>query len=76
VKPKTLREAFGRMRDGNRSTDAHFRDLADALEIMVIMGQDTDSRDLGRDITDYRGDCGEVDGCEDEGSDGACNPQT
>jgi hypothetical protein len=51
-KPKTMNEALDRLRDTSRiSTFA--LDLADALEILVILGKD--SRDLDRDVTDFRG---------------------
>lgn len=55
-KPKTLGEALDRMRDPARGTDAHFADLADAIEILVILGfGEMDRRDLDVDVTDYRG---------------------
>lgn len=53
-KPATLTEALNRMRDTTRTTEQHFHDFADALEIIVILGDDTDARDLDRDITDFR----------------------
>lgn len=54
-KPSTLREALDRVRDPSRSSDQHFADLADAIEILVVMGfGDTDKRDLDIDIRDYR----------------------
>lgn len=53
-KPKTMNEALDRLRDTRRiSTFA--RDLADALEILVILGKDTDSRSLDQDVTNFRG---------------------
>lgn len=53
-KPNTMQEALNRLRDPSRSTEAHFRDLADALEILVVLGPGTDKRDLDVDIRDYR----------------------
>lgn len=52
-KPRTMTEALERLRNGNRPDIQHWRDLADALEILVILGRDTDSRDLDRDVTDF-----------------------
>jgi Na+/H+ antiporter NhaA len=56
-KPKTMAEALQRLRDATRNGFASTfgTDLADALEILVILGKDTDSRDLDRDVTSFRG---------------------
>lgn len=55
TKPKTLGEALEQLRDGSRTDAQHFRDLADALEILVLLGnRETDKRDLDIDVTDYR----------------------
>jgi hypothetical protein len=53
AKPKTMTEALDRLRDGARPDIQRWRDLADALEILVILGGQTDSRDLDRDVTDF-----------------------
>lgn len=54
-KPSTLNEALDRIRDPGRSTEQHFRDMADAIEILVCLGMsDMDKRDLDVDIIDYR----------------------
>lgn len=55
-KPKTMNEALDRLRDDTRNGFASTfgRDLADALEILVILGKDTDSRSLDQDVTDFR----------------------
>ena len=52
-KPRTMTEALNRLRDGHRPDIQHWRDLADALEILVILGGGTDSRDMDRDVTDF-----------------------
>ena len=66
-KPKTLREGLGRLRDpGGRSifleglakNRAEIEDLAknlaDILEILIVMGFDTDGRSLDIDVTNLR----------------------
>jgi hypothetical protein len=52
-KPKTITEALNRLRGGGGPDIQHWRDLADALEILVILGGNTDSRDMDRDVTDF-----------------------
>lgn len=55
--PRTLNEALRRLRDPQRSPEQHCRDLADAIEILVLLGwNDLDSRDLSADITNHRPD--------------------
>lgn len=58
-KPKTLREGLNRLRNldwncwkTNITTIAN--DLADILEILIIVGFDTDSRSLDIDVTNLR----------------------
>lgn len=55
-KPKTLREGLNRLRDLKRSLymENIANDLADILEILIIMGFDTDSRSLDIDVTNLR----------------------
>ena len=53
-KPNTMNDALNRLRDPSRSTEQHFRDLAEAIEILVILGPGTDKRDLDADISHYR----------------------
>ena len=52
-KPKTMREALERLADSAR-TLTFARDLADVIEIFVILGRDTDSRSLDVDVTGLR----------------------
>ena len=49
---KTMRSALSSLRNGLNPEIQHWRDLADAIEILVILGKDTDSRDLDRDVSD------------------------
>ena len=58
-KPKTLREGLNRLRNldwncwkTNITTIAN--DLADILEILIIVGFDTDGRSLDIDVTNLR----------------------
>jgi hypothetical protein len=55
-KPKTLREGLNRLRDLNRSLylENIAKDLADILEILIVMGFDTDGRSLDIDVTSFR----------------------
>jgi len=58
-KPKTLREGLNRLRNPDRNcckTDITTiaNDLADILEILIIMGFDTDGRSLDIDVTNFR----------------------
>jgi len=58
-KPKTLREGLNRLRNPDRNcckTDITTiaNDLADILEILIIMGFDTDGRLLDIDVTNFR----------------------
>lgn len=55
-KPKTLREGLNRLRDLNRSLclENIANDLADILEILIIVGFDTDGRSLDIDVTNFR----------------------
>jgi len=55
-KPTTMNEALDRLRNQHRTDNDHWRDLADALEILVILGGETDSRDLHADISGFRPD--------------------
>jgi hypothetical protein len=52
-KPKTLREGLNRLRDVKRSLYIA-NDLADILEILIVMGFDTDGRSLDIDVTNLR----------------------
>lgn len=55
-KPKTLREGLNRLRDLKRSLymENIVNDLADILEILIVMGFDTDGRSLDIDVTNFR----------------------
>ena len=55
-KPKTLREGLNRLRDPGRSLflEDLAKNLADILEILIVMGFDTDSRSLDIDVTNFR----------------------
>ena len=58
-KPKTLREGLNRLRNPDRNcwkTDKTTiaNDLADILEILIVMGFDTDGRSLDIDVTNLR----------------------
>jgi len=54
-KPATLNEALDRLRDPSRSTEQHFSDFADAIEILVCLGMtDLDKRDLDTGMNGYR----------------------
>ena len=65
-KPKTLREGLGRLRDPggqsifleglakNRTVEDLAKNLADILEILIVMGFDTDGRSLDIDVTNFR----------------------
>ena len=58
-KPKTLRDGLNRLRNPDRNcwkTDITTiaNDLADILEILIVMGFDTDSRSLDIDVTNLR----------------------
>ena len=58
-KPKTLREGLNRLRNPDRNcwmtdTTTMANDLADILEILIVMGFDTDSRSLDIDVTNLR----------------------
>jgi len=58
-KPKTLREGLNRLRNPGRNcwkTDITTiaNDLADILEILIVMGFDTDGRSLDIDVTNLR----------------------
>lgn len=55
-KPKTLREGLNRLRDLKRSLymENIANDLADILEILIVMGFDTDGRSLDIDVTNLR----------------------
>ena len=58
-KPKTLREGLNRLRNPDRNcwkTDitTTANDLADILEILIVMGFDTDGRSLDIDVTNFR----------------------
>jgi hypothetical protein len=53
--PRTLNEALDRLRNASRSHEQHSRDLADAIEILVLLCiGGLDSRDLDADITNFR----------------------
>lgn len=60
-KPKTLREGLNRLRNPDRNrwcwktdTSTMANDLADILEILIVMGFDTDGRSLDIDVTNFR----------------------
>lgn len=67
-KPKTLREGLNRLRDPGRGCGSLFleglaknrtvedlaKNLADILEILIVMGFDTDGRSLDIDVTNLR----------------------
>ena len=58
-KPKTLREGLNRLRNPDRNcwetnTTTMANDLADILEILIIMGFDTDGHSLDIDVTNLR----------------------
>ena len=67
-KPKTLREGLNRLRDPgrgcgglfleglakNRTVEDLAKNLADILEILIVMGFDTDGRSLDIDVTNLR----------------------
>lgn len=58
-KPKTLREGLGRLRNPDRNCwnadiTTMANDLADILEILIVMGFDTDGRSLDIDVTNLR----------------------
>ena len=67
-KPKTLREGLGRLRGPGRGCGSLFleglaknrtvedlaKNLADILEILIVMGFDTDGRSLDIDVTNFR----------------------
>jgi hypothetical protein len=58
-KPKTLREGLNRLRNPDLNcwmtyTTTMANSLADILEILIIMGFDTDSRSLDIDVTNLR----------------------
>lgn len=55
-KPKTLREGLNRLRDPGRSLflEDLAKNLADVLEILIVMGFDTDGRSLDIDVTNFR----------------------
>lgn len=58
-KPKTLREGLNRLRNPDRNCwkpdiTTMANDLADILEILIVMGFDTDGRSLDIDVTNFR----------------------
>lgn len=55
-KPKTLREGLNRLRNPrlNLDTEEVAVNLADILEILIVMGFDTDGRSLDIDVTNFR----------------------
>ena len=58
-KPKTLREGLKRLRNPDRNCwktniTTIANDLADILEILIVMGFDTDGRSLDIDETNFR----------------------
>lgn len=58
-KPKTLREGLNRLRNLGRGCGSLFleglaKNLADILEILIVMGFDTDGRSLDIDVTNLR----------------------
>lgn len=55
-KSKTLHEGLNRLRNPclNMDTKEVASNLADVLEILIIMGFDTDGRSLDIDVTNFR----------------------